>query len=607
MGIYLNGDYVLKKLLKTFKFVFIALVFLLLITPCCFLTIATTDNYSCHSLPETNYSWFWSNYEILSDTSTGWSYAPKIAIDSEDNIHVVWYDTTADLLGSGADSDIFYMFYDSTTENWSSKELVSSESTSSSDFPVIAVDTNGDVHVAWEDSTDYLGAGTDKDVFHKRKNAGGSWTITSVVSTDSTQAIDDVAIDTDHKDNVYVLWTDSTDIGGAGIDNDIFFRTYNSTSSAWTSTALVSTESSDSSYDPDIAVDSLSGDAHLVWEDYTNLLGSGTDGDIFYRKLNIFSSSWSELEIVSAESTANSYDPKLESDQNGDVHVVWDDLTEYSGEGSDLDIFYKKLDSTLDSWGITEVVSTESTSSSTHPNPIIDRNGFVFVAWYDSTDIDGVGSDFDIFFKFKDSFSNQWSLTDVVSPESTDISIQPELAVDSFGFISCVWTDQTDLGGSGIDPDVYYRKLAGTPPTPILLPIVPNPSTSENISLNWKQIQSAEDYLVYRSNSYIWSIYDIEPLEIVTEDSYIDTLNETGVYYYVVCARNEYGSSVISNVEYVEIIEDAETGLFASLDLVEILVLAGIVLGLQIIVSVITYSLVKRSMQTKSRPTKSKK
>jgi len=105
-------------------------------------------------------------------------------------------------------------------------EVVSTESASNSYRPHLVVDSNGNVHVAWYDISDYGGSGTDADIFYKVKPAGGTWTTTEVVSTESTG----------------------------------------------------------SSLNPFLVVDS-DGDIHVAWEDYTNTLGSGPDADIFYKEL----------------------------------------------------------------------------------------------------------------------------------------------------------------------------------------------------------------------------------------------------------------------------------------------------------------------------------
>ena len=71
---------------------------------------------------------------------------------------------------------------------------------------------------------------------------------------------------------------------------------------------------------------------------------------------------WSTTEVVSTESTTNSYYPSLAVDAVGNVHIAWEDWMLGM-----MDIFYKRWDSSSSSWFTTEVVSTESTDISTNP------------------------------------------------------------------------------------------------------------------------------------------------------------------------------------------------------------------------------------------------
>ncbi len=47
--------------------------------------------------------------------------------------------------------------------------------------------------------------------------------------------------------------------------------------------------------------------------------------------------------MVSTESTGHSSSPTIALDGSGNVHIAWTDYTDYSGSGTDHDIFYKKL------------------------------------------------------------------------------------------------------------------------------------------------------------------------------------------------------------------------------------------------------------------------
>ncbi|GAH53419.1 unnamed protein product, partial [marine sediment metagenome] len=80
-----------------------------------------------------------------------------------------WSDWT-DYAGSGTDFDIFYKHWFISTSLWGTTEVVSTESTSHSGSPSIAIDSTGNVHLSWWDLTDYAGAGTDYDIFYKRSD-----------------------------------------------------------------------------------------------------------------------------------------------------------------------------------------------------------------------------------------------------------------------------------------------------------------------------------------------------------------------------------------------------------------------------------------------------
>lgn len=55
--------------------------------------------------------------------------------------------------------------------------------------------------------------------------------------------------------------------------------------------------------------------------------------------------------LVSTESTARSIRPAIVVDTNDNIHIVWDDLTNYGGSGSDSDIFYKRWNNSTQTWG----------------------------------------------------------------------------------------------------------------------------------------------------------------------------------------------------------------------------------------------------------------
>jgi hypothetical protein len=127
-----------------------------------------------------------------------------------------------------------------------------------------------------------------------------------------------------------------------------------------------------------------------------------------------------------------------------------------------------------------------------------------------------------------------------------------------------------------------------------------------NISLSWKEVISADSYSVYRSDSFIYSITDLEPLATLTGTNYYDAVNQTGTYYYAVVTENEYGSSSLSNIEYVTV-ESSSGRILGALDLTDLLILGGAVLGLQILVSIVTIAIIKSMSKSSTKPKTGKK
>lgn len=331
----------------------------------------------------------WSTTEVVSTVSTEESRSPSLALDSSGTIHVAWRDDT-NYGGSGTDKDIFYNCRDATGV-WSTTEVVSTESAEDSHTPSLDVESDGTVHVAWRDNTNYGGAGSDHDIFYKYRSNAGTWSATEVVSTESTSDSDNPSLAVENDGTVHVAWDDMTDYSSSGTDFDIFYK-YKSTG-VWSTTEVVSTESTQDSFWPSLKVDSDK-NIHVIWDDWTDYGGAGVDEDIFYKVKT--SSGWSATEVVSTESTEISYQSSLDVDSSY-VHVAWKDSTVYGGSGVDADIFYKYKSTGV--WSATEVVSTESTAQSEWPSLNIDTVGTVHVAWGDFTDYSGSDNDIDVFYK----------------------------------------------------------------------------------------------------------------------------------------------------------------------------------------------------------------
>ena len=155
--------------------------------------------------------------------------------------------------------------------------------------------------------------------------------------------------------------------------------------------------------------------------------------------------------LVSSESTNQSYGPAMAVDQDGNVHITWTE----NPDAVDWNIMYKCLpiEATWDAnpWDDypTDLVSTESDPSivSAEPSIAIGPDGLIHIAWKDGTDINSEGDGyFDIFYKYK-SMGGTWTdhTTEVVSNEPTELRCDdPTLIVDSYGTVHVVWISKNN-------------------------------------------------------------------------------------------------------------------------------------------------------------------
>ncbi len=394
-----------------------------------------------------------TSVEVVSTESTDDSVSTSLRVGPDGTVHIAWRDET-NYDGSGTDRDIFYKRFVPGT-GWTTTEVVSTESTDDSYGPSLGVSSDGTVHVAWLDETDYGGSGTDRDIFYKRFEPGAGWTLTEVVSTESPNSSNSPSLDVDSDGAVHIAWEDGTDYGSSGADYDIFYRKFVPDTGWTTSVEVVSTESTDDSRSPSLDV-GPDGTVHIAWHDDKGYGEPGADYDIFYRKF-VPDTGWTTAEVVSTESTETCRYPSLGVGVDGTVHIAWYDYIYHGVSGVPQDILYKRFVPET-GWTSTEVVSTESTASLYSPSLGVGVDGTVHIAWQDDTDYAGFGADYDIFYR-RFVQGAGWTTIEVVSTESTMGAYNPSLDVGSDGAVHIAWSDDTDYGGAGTDFDILYKSI----------------------------------------------------------------------------------------------------------------------------------------------------
>ncbi|HUY01265.1 MAG TPA: hypothetical protein VMV49_17015, partial [Candidatus Deferrimicrobium sp.] len=351
---------------------------------------------------------------------------------------------------------------------WTANTLISTATTDDAQYPAIAVGGEGNVHIVWQDNSEYYDSDTAFDILYKRWDAIlGTFTTWTVISTISTTSATRPDIAVDGEGNAHVIWMDYTNVLGAGSNADVFYRMWNKSTNSWqgyTGTYdLVTYGLSANCQYPKIAVDAMN-NIHVVWMDYNNNASYGdtdTYVDVYYKCWNATTKVWDATpQLVSTESTSTAQYPDIAVDTQGNVHVTWEDYTNYGGSGTYPDVFYKCRNATTGLWSgyitATDVVSVQSTSYAYRPSIAVDGHDNVHIAWYDQTNIYGAGSDYDIFYRMWNSTTHVWSghvnTTDVVT-WTPYYSYYPAIGADEFGNVNIVWQQLDNYG----DEAIHYR------------------------------------------------------------------------------------------------------------------------------------------------------
>jgi len=198
--------------------------------------------------------------------------------------------------------------------------------------------------------------------------------------------------------------------------------------SDWSPWERVSTESTAISTWSSIATDAA-GNVYVVWQDDTNYTGCGTNYHIFY-KMKPNGGTWTTTEVVSSGSSNDSEYTSIAVEPEGTVHVTWDEYTNTTN-----DVYYR-MKPAGGNWTPTECISLQSCDYSAIASICVDQEGNVHVAM---TGMNNNGDSY-IYYKMKPAGGN-WTTEEIVTYDSTGYPYESSLAVDSNGTLHIAWDE----------------------------------------------------------------------------------------------------------------------------------------------------------------------
>src|SRR6266850_308680 len=303
------------------------------------------------------------------------SFTPQVAVDSAGNIYVVWEDDTA------TNSNILFGRSTDGGTTFSAQKL--SNSSGYSFNPRIAVDTGGGINVVWVDSPDnhYLTS----NIFFSRSTDGGVTFFSTPVNLSETinpanpPFYSVPQIEVDNAGNISVVWETDDPLGLGNINLGIFFSSSIDGGVTFSAPNMISTNPN-GSIDPQIALDK-NGNINVVWED-TDPIHFNTE--IFFIRSTDGGATFLPTPNPTPKKVSNSlgcsFNPVMAVDASGNINIVWEDTPDCRFVTSNV-LFSRSSDGG-DKFSPPLSISKDL-GSSFNAQLALDANGNINVAWED--------------------------------------------------------------------------------------------------------------------------------------------------------------------------------------------------------------------------------
>ncbi len=393
------------------------------------------------------------------------SLGPKVAVDGSGRVHVIWEDNCAQvescesLIPNNFPPDIFHRVFNGA---WSEITVVSSAvGDDLSSYPDIVADSNGDIHVVWQDTGDIDSNGADADIYHRSyDHETEEWGDFAVVSAGSSAEDANPSLAAGTDGSLYAVWERRTfDFAN---DRDIYGSVWNG--DGWTVPVKISDQEGDAvSGNATVAIDNL-GIAYVVWQDAIdeNDDGSPDDRDILVRWVDGLEMGPVELVSRHPNDGTHSLLPRVAMSSQNEVHIVWQDngsnifrdagpdydivRSRYSTEGFPQNNAYTPI--TINSMNY-------SGDAAISINPATDNE---FIVWSEENDD---RSDSDIYYSHVIFGAPNMPTLVSSGPQFNIGSGAPDTFYDPMSeTLHVVWIDEGDVDNSGTDFDIYYLAIA---------------------------------------------------------------------------------------------------------------------------------------------------
>ncbi len=334
--------------------------------------------------------------ETLVDTTTV-GVKPVLRVNSQNEVHIVWQGDFGDNI-SHIKLDPYLDDQNGDAASLAAITLVAKSNLYSDDRqqdPRITIDNNDDVHVVWANSDDY-------EINYMQLDSGGGVVVSrTVVATAASRRQLRPFVAVDSNDNPHIIWNDSK---GVQTRETFYTMLSNVDGSHLISATLISDDDDHSSIRSDIVVD----EQNMVYVFWADKRGSTTvkDQEIYYTKLDPSLDDQdgdsadeptitviTDSQLTAADGWASTV-PQAAIYRNN-ICLTWKD-NRYSqnveGDGPPEDVFFMTVDTTGQTVYTETRLTTNPTLSYTHSyadnviNVAVDSSGKAHMVWSDDRD-----------------------------------------------------------------------------------------------------------------------------------------------------------------------------------------------------------------------------
>jgi len=331
------------------------------------------------------------------------------------------------------EEDVFFNYSVDYGATWQDEETIISRSpvgNHRAQHPVVAADENGNIYVAWNE----IRTGNSYIIFNCSEDGGITWRREDIrISQEDYNHDYYTSLSADENGNVYLLWQDlhSGTLGG------LFFQYSNDHGrpGSWLGDEIQINEYMEDQllHYPRLSSDE-NGNVYVLW--YNNI-DDPQEKALYFNCSHDYGNDGSWIGQRRLPTPQNSgATPQMCNDENGNVYAVWGGR--YNGV---YEILFNYSNDYGDTWLATTIKrldGNESTYQIGHPMIDCTESGKVYVTWQDARDYYT-----DTYFNYSNDFGANWEGERIINEfvYQTRSASEPQVASDEIGNVYIAWRD----------------------------------------------------------------------------------------------------------------------------------------------------------------------